>query len=142
MNRKDIITVIKETAELSGACSFDHGTIAYANIEDSKFPRTWLYPYVLKPVILSSGALQQHIEVMLDFLKLSDLNDSTTDLSVIIQEMQLMALQFILRLSRHPQIKSIKEIIIEPMYHLFDSECSGVGMTFTCEFIGEVTYPC
>lgn len=140
-------TILKEIQESTeGLKTFTFGKKSYANLNYTKdnYPRVHCYPYDIIEQIEKSDALTITYTIVLDFMQLCKLNDSPENIEKIVESMNVISREYVLRLAKHKSVVkgSLTKVLRSPLYHLYDDNIAGWGAKFEMKVIEPIKYPC
>ena len=135
-----LLQVIRDvTNQIGDNLPFGHGLRSYANLQtrkgifetEKKFPRAYLYPVQVTDEFVQMTGLEQSYECLMDFLTVCKMSDKPEVLEAHLRDMFHLVSNFLWQLHKHPEVKSIVDIVREPNYHVFDSNLCGWNLRFT-----------
>ncbi len=152
------LKILREVAQLTTAVgSFGHGPRAYGNLDEKgasltkfirdgqekMFPQIWVHPVTIEEDFKKTGSIEPVYTVIFHVATQVNVSTNPENLEAVLQEMNLIRREFVLRLSKHAEFSRFKTPIrSEPMYHRLSQNLVGYLCRFDLETKKAIEYPC
>lgn len=126
-----------------GVKYYDHAPEPYANVDESQFPRIWVYD--TRPVddVWQNHSITTTYQVLLEVSDLVQLDGLTTDFEATLGKMEALWVRFINRLSRDPRNRApIGKVNRIEILHQFSHNVGGYLCTFNVQVHNLPEYQC
>lgn len=137
-------TMLKEVAEgTDGVNYFDHAPEPYANVDESQFPRIWVYDTRPLDEVWQNHSITTTYQILLEISDLVELDGETTDFVETLAKVEGLWFRFINRLSRDPRNRApIGKVNRLEILHKFSHNVGGYICSFNLTVINQPDYQC